>query len=284
MLFSPIAAEKHTDPNFPDPGPLNQNLKLYSDAMAETARSYGVPFVDLMAPSAAAYAKAKEPLTVNGVHLTDEGYRALAPAMFETLLGKRAPLMNGEAFEKLRAAVNQKSSIWHSRYRTVDGYNVYGGRSHLKFNGVPNRDMMQREMEMRDVMTANRDKRIWAVAQGKDLEVRDDNLPQPVEVTTNKPGPKPDETFPFLSGEEAIKHMKIPPGLQGEAVRQRGAVPRAGQPGADGVGHARAGCGSRRGRTIRSARPTARRATACSSSKTPTATARPTSARRSSTT
>ena len=214
VLFSPIASEKHTDPNFPDPGPLNQNLKLYSDAMAETARSCGVPFVDLMAPSAAAYAKAKEPLTVNGVHLTDEGYRALAPAMFETLLGKRAPLMNGEAFEKLRAAVNQKSSIWHSRYRTVDGYNVYGGRSYLKFNGVQNRDTMQREMEMRDVMTANRDRRIWAVAQGKDLEVRDDNLPQPVEVTTNKPGPKPDQTFPFLDGEEAIKRMKIPPGFK----------------------------------------------------------------------
>ena len=214
VLFSPIAAEKHTDPNFPDPAPLNRNLELYTAAMSETAKSCGVPFVDLMAPSAAAYAKSGEPLTVNGVHLTDEGYRALAPAMFEALVGKSAPPMKGEAFEKLRAAVNAKNWVWHSRYRTMDGYNVYGGRSHLKYEGVKNRDTMQREMEMRDVMTANRDKRVWAVAQGRDIEVRDDNLPPPVEVKTNKPGPNPDKTFPFLGGEEAIKRMKLPPGCK----------------------------------------------------------------------
>ncbi len=33
-------------------------------------------------------------------------------------------------------------------------------------------------------------------------------------METNKPGPKPDQTFPFLGGEEAIKRMKIPPGFK----------------------------------------------------------------------
>ncbi|MGH8248926.1 MAG: DUF7133 domain-containing protein, partial [Gammaproteobacteria bacterium] len=214
VLFSPIAAERHTDPNFTDPAPLNRNLKLYTEAMAETAKACSVPFVDLYASSLAAYAASKESLTVNGVHLKDEGYRVLAPVMFEALFGARAPQMKGRAFEKLRAAVNEKNRMWHSRYRTMDGYNVYGGRSHLTFDGVKNRDTMQREMEMRDVMTANRDKRVLAVAQGRDLEVKDDNLPPPIEVKTNKPGPNPDKTFPFLAGEEAIRRMKVPPGCK----------------------------------------------------------------------
>src|SRR5688572_9862655 len=37
VLFSPIANERHRDPNFADPEPNNRNLKLYTDAMAEVA-------------------------------------------------------------------------------------------------------------------------------------------------------------------------------------------------------------------------------------------------------
>jgi glucose/arabinose dehydrogenase/azurin len=215
VLFSPVAAEKHPDPNFPDPAPINANLKLYTDAMAAVARDAGVPFVDLFTASQLAYSQARQPLTINGVHLTDEGYRALAPMMFKALFGE-APSSATErgSFEELRNAVNEKNAVWFSRYRTVDGYNVYGGRSYLKFDGVMNRDTMQREMEMRDVMTANRDKRVWAVAQGVDLKVEDNNLPPPVEVKSNKPGPNPDGSHQFLSGEEALKHMKVPPGCK----------------------------------------------------------------------
>jgi glucose/arabinose dehydrogenase/azurin/HEAT repeat protein len=215
VLFSPIAAEKHPDPNFPDPAPLNANLKLYTEAMAEVAKAAGVPFVDLFTASQRAYAQVKQPLTINGVHLTDEGYRALAPAMFRAIFGEAPPSATERgSFEELRAAVNEKNAVWFSRYRTVDGYNVYGGRSYLKFDGVMNRDTMQREMEMRDVMTANRDKRVWAAAQGIDLKVEDDNLPPPIEVKSNKPGPNPDGSHQFLSGEEALKHMKVPPGCK----------------------------------------------------------------------
>ena len=44
-------------------------------------------------------------------------------------------------------------------------------------------------MEVLDVMTANRDKRIWAVAQGGDLKVDDSNTPAVHPGETNKPGP-----------------------------------------------------------------------------------------------
>jgi glucose/arabinose dehydrogenase len=215
VLFSPTAAERHPDPNFPNPAGLNANLQLYTFAMAEVAKANNVLFVDLFTASEAAYAQAKQPYTINGVHLTDDGYRLLAPVMFQALFGQApARATDNDSFEALRGAVNEKNAVWFSRYRTIDGYNVYGGRSYMKYNGVMNRDTMQREMEMRDVMTANRDRRVWAVAQGGDLTVEDNNLPPPVEVTSNKPGPNPDGSYTFLTGEEAIRHMKVPPGCK----------------------------------------------------------------------
>lgn len=214
VLFSPIAQERHSDPNFPDPVENNNNIKYYVDAMREVATAHQVRFVDLFSASQEAYRSAGESLTVNGLHLRDDGYRALAGAMFNGVFGRPAPAASGEAFEKLRAAVNEKNFQFFQRYRTVDGYNVYGGRSHLTFDGIKNRDTMQREMEIRDAMAANRDKRIWAVAKGGDLEVKDDNLPEPIRVKTNKPGPNPDGTHKFLGGEEAIARMKVPPGVK----------------------------------------------------------------------
>src|SRR4051812_49056779 len=47
VLFSPIAAEKHSDPNFPDPAPINRQLEPYVKAMREVAQANNVPFVDL---------------------------------------------------------------------------------------------------------------------------------------------------------------------------------------------------------------------------------------------
>jgi glucose/arabinose dehydrogenase/azurin len=214
VLFSPIAAERHPDPNYPDPAPINKRLRVYGEVMAEVAQKHEVPFVDLFAISSRAYAEARGPLTVNGIHLTDAGYESLAPATFGALLGETPPSMTGNSFETLRAAVNEKNSAWFGRYRTVDGYNVYGGRSYLKFGEVMNRDTMQREMEMRDVMTANRDERIWAIAQGRHAPIRDDNLPPPVEVASNRPGPLPDGGHVFLGGEEAMGRMSVPPGCE----------------------------------------------------------------------
>src|SRR5689334_18772161 len=47
VLFSPIALEKHSDPNFPDPTEGNQRLNYYVQAMAEVAKANNVQFVDL---------------------------------------------------------------------------------------------------------------------------------------------------------------------------------------------------------------------------------------------
>ena len=220
VLFSPIANEKHQDPNYADPSAINSNLHDYSDAIAEVARANGVPFVDLLKPSQqlfVASAGLGRSLTVNGMHLTDEGDRQLAPLLYSSLFGTPAPTSD---FSKLREVINSKNAEWHARYRTIDGYNVYGGRSQLSFESgkggpkISNYQVMQEEMSQRDVLTANRDKRVWAVAKGSDLVVDDSNLPPLTEVKSNKPGPNPDATHPYLGGEEAIAKMTVHSGMK----------------------------------------------------------------------
>lgn len=209
VLFSPTADERHKDPNFPDPAPNNANLRVYVAAMREVAKANQALFVDLFDPSLALYKTAAaqgRSLTVNGHYLTEEGDRRLAMVLIRGLFGAQATDWN---LEKLRAAVNEKNAQWHARYRTIDGYNVYGGRSQLVFNGVSNYKVMQEEMAVRDVMTANRDKKVWAAAKGKEAEIDDSNLPPVEKVATNKRGDKADGSFSFLSGEEAISKMTL---------------------------------------------------------------------------
>jgi glucose/arabinose dehydrogenase/azurin len=220
VLLSPTADEKHQDPNYPDPDLNNQRVQDYTSAIADVAAANGVQFVNLFQPSQQLYASAakqKRSLTANGHYLTDEGDKLLAPVMFQSVFGEPAATAN---VEKLRAAVNEKNAQWHARYRTIDGYNVYGGRSKLTFESgkggpkISNFHVMQEEMSQRDVLTANRDKRVWAVAKGGDLRVDDSNLPKVSELKSNKPGPNADESHVFLSGEEAIKKMTVHSGMK----------------------------------------------------------------------
>jgi len=224
VLFSPIANEKSNDPNLPDPAPNNINLQKYTAAMAHVAEAVEVPFVDLFTVSQRLYAEAAKQgrsLTFNTLHLTEEGNKRLAPAIFRALSGEDPP---AGRLEKLRAAINEKNAEWHARYRTVDGYNVYGGRSALAYQPgkgsfitdrsasppyVSNYRIMQQEMSQRDVKTANRDRRVWAVAQGGDLKVDDSNLPPVETIESNK-----SDIAPYLSGEAAIKRMTVPKGCQ----------------------------------------------------------------------
>ncbi len=153
------------------------------------------------------YAAADKPLTTNGIHLHDHGNRALAGAILTTpgspLAGLTQRALPSDAeIAKLREAVLDKNYHWFSRYRVVDEYNVFGGRSKLAWFGQSNADVMMREMEIFDVKTANRDRKVWAVANGSDLEVKDDNLPEELVVRPNKEGPLPGGAFPYTAAKK----------------------------------------------------------------------------------
>ncbi|MCB1093573.1 MAG: cytochrome C precursor, partial [Verrucomicrobiae bacterium] len=67
---------------------------------------------------------------------------------------------------------------------------------------------------------ANRDKRVWALAQGRDYQVDDSDVPKPVVVKSNVGGGSKSSSaqkegrLDYVTGEEGIKHMAVPEGFQ----------------------------------------------------------------------
>lgn len=214
VMFSPIAHENLNSPHLPDGSANNRNLAQYTAVMQEVCQQKGVPFVDLFHPTQTLYAEAQQPLTINGIHLSEDGGRAVAGVITRALFGDAELSLDEPQLAKLREAVQERNYYWFSRYRVIDGYNVFGGRSKLAWFGQSNADVMMREMEIFDVMTANRDRKVWAAARGSDLVVKDDNLPPELEVRTNKPGDREDGSFSYLGGQEAISRMKLAEGMQ----------------------------------------------------------------------
>jgi azurin/lysophospholipase L1-like esterase len=218
VLFSPIAHENLKDPNLPDGTANNKRLAGYTAAMKEVADAEKVPFVDLFAPSRALYAAAARPLTLNGVHLGDEGNRQLAEVIASALFGAKVTASRG--LEKLREAVLDKNMHWHNCYRAADANDIWGGRSSLKFvNDQSNATVLQHEVAQLELMTAHRDPRIWALARGGELNVDDSNVPPPIEVVSNIGGgsrsssAKKEGTTDYISGEEGIAMMTVAEGF-----------------------------------------------------------------------
>ncbi|MFT5126789.1 MAG: azurin/lysophospholipase L1-like esterase [Rhodothermales bacterium] len=218
VLFSPIAHENLRDPNFPSGASNNVRLKAYAAATAAAAEEVGGTYVDLFTPSQARYAKAAKPLTINGIHLNAEGNRHIAEIAAESLVGKP---VNSSTVSALRDSVVDKNWHWFNRYRATDGNDIWGGRSGLKFyEGQNNAVVLKHELVMFDVMTANRDKQVWARAKGSDLEVDDSNVPAPVEVISNVGGGSKSSNagkegnLKYQSGQDAIKDMTLKPGFQ----------------------------------------------------------------------
>jgi len=218
VLFSPLAHEDMKSAHF-DPAIAarnNKNLALYTSAMAEVAKANGVQFVDLFNPTAKLFAGSATRLTINGIHLNAEGDQAVAALQFQALFGKAPAAVDA----KVLAAVNDKSTEWHHRYRTVDQFNIYGQRSRIKYEGIDNATVIGRELANRDIKTANRDKVIWAAAQGKSLAADDANLLPYLSVPPNRKEP-----VPYLSGEEQLKHLTVPEGCKIEFIADETTVP-----------------------------------------------------------
>ena len=83
-----------------------------------------------------------------------------------------------------------------------------------------NAEVLQHELVMLDVMTANRDKLVWATAQGKKYEVDDSNVPPPIKVISNVGGRSrssnagKEGTTQYLSPEESGKRIAVRQGYE----------------------------------------------------------------------
>lgn len=219
VLFSPIAYQNTGDPNLHDGTELNANLAAYAEATLRAAEKTGETFVDLFTPTLRLFQSSQERYTINGIHLNGEGYKRLAGILSEAIVDKAAPAEDQLA--AIYSAVEDKNWHWHNRYRATDGNDIWGGRSTLTFvDGQTNAEVLKHELVMLDVMTANRDKAIWAAAEGKAYEIDDSNVPPPVTVISNVGGGSKSSnamkegSLEYLSPEESMALIKVPDGYE----------------------------------------------------------------------
>lgn len=231
VLFSPIAHESTNNRNLPDGRARNVRLAAFTRATAAAAKEAGVAFVDLFHPSLDLFSKSKQPLTINGVHLSKEGNRQLAEVIAQQLVGKSTT--TSTSLDGLRQAVLDKNLHWWNRYRASDGNDIWGGRSTLKFvDDQTNAEVLQPELTMLDVKTANRDEVIWARAAGKDKTVDDSNVPKPVAVVSNVGGGSrsssavKEGSLNYISGNEGLKHMAVAKGFEVSLFADEGRFPQ----------------------------------------------------------
>lgn len=162
ILLSPIANEDRTDRKILAGTWNNARLQMYSAAMKKVADAHKVACIDLFAPTQKLLAESSASgkyLTINGVHLNDAGYAALAPILDEALSGP-APAYKGN-LEKIYAEVQEKNKQFYYDYRSVNGCYIYGQRK-TPF-GVTN---FPTEFAKLRKMIERRDGRIWQAAAG----------------------------------------------------------------------------------------------------------------------
>lgn len=206
VLVSPIAHENLKRHGLPDGSKNNENLKLYTEAMKRVAEKANVPFVDLFTPTLKAMAEAKQPLTINGVHLNEHGDEVVGKILDEALFGARPAAASKIDLARLKAAVNEKSAKHFQDYRAVNGFYIYGGRK-APF-GVVN---FPPEFAKLRKMVAVRDRRIWDIAQGKQVpdEIDDSGTGELAKIESNFKTP-----VVINPTSQAIKSFKLPEGYE----------------------------------------------------------------------
>lgn len=236
VLVSPIAFENTGDANLSDGSEHNPRLEAYTAALKAVADKTGVGFIDLFHPTQRLFETSDEQLTLNGAHLNDAGYRALAPIFMEGLFGETGDTFN----EQLRAEIEDKNFHWWHRYRAVNGFSIYGDRGAAGSDGTYNNtDVMERERAILDQMTANRDQRIWKVAQGKTVtaDVDDSNTLPFIEPKTNVGGDNDVNrkrgklgTLDYLSSDEQKELFIMAPGYEINLVASEEQFPELANP------------------------------------------------------
>jgi uncharacterized cupredoxin-like copper-binding protein len=197
VLISPIANENTT--SVPAANLNNTRLAVYTKAMEQVAERMQVGFANVYEATRSAMADDGTDLTINGVHLNDAGYEVFAKALFEAVFDEAAPKSN----EELRAAVVDKNRQYFRRYRPLNTYYYTGARN--KEHGYLDFLPAMRNLEM---MTANRDRRIWAIAQGKsfgDQPVDDSNVPELDEVFESRGANE------WMSPADELKAFRVDP-------------------------------------------------------------------------
>jgi putative heme-binding domain-containing protein len=234
VLVSPIAFESTGKPFMSDGKHENENLKLYAQAIKEFAASQELPFVDLWTRTKQLFdaEKFRPMYTINGVHLYEEGDRIVAALLDGGLAGTEAVsyppgATASEQFERLKKAVVDLQWNHQQDYRMLNGWYVYGTRSRPLDTNT-----FRPEYAKIRKMCAERDKVVWALAQGKEPPTPDDSDPK-LEVPPTAFGTKqysePKE-LRYLSPAEAEAAMTVAKGYKVQTFASEEMFPELAKP------------------------------------------------------
>jgi putative heme-binding domain-containing protein len=169
VLVSPIANENTGSVAAADMN--NANIGLYTQAMREIAKAENIGFIDVFQETLTLMADPQEDLTINGIHLNEQGYLLFSQLLFQAAFQRPLP----EISHPLREVILDKNRHFFRRYRPLNTFYYTGDRNktygYLDF--LP-------AMESFDVRVSNRDQRIWEIAQGQSASTRiiDSNIPE----------------------------------------------------------------------------------------------------------
>lgn len=236
-LVSPIAFENTGNKNLPDGKVHNERLEMYTAALKKVAAEQKVAFADVFHPTKKMFEETDARLTKNGSHLNDAGYKSLANILNRELFGD---MQYAAGSMKMKKEIDDKSFHWWHRYRAVNGFSIYGDRGKAGFDGTyRNVDVMERERAILDQMADNRDKRIWALAMGKEVaeKVDDSNTLPFINPKTNVGGADDPNrkrgklgSLDYLSGEEQLKKFKLAEGYEINLVASEEQFPELANP------------------------------------------------------
>lgn len=150
VLLSPLRHEKIPG-NLPDPEKHNDQLALYSTAVAKIAMQRGYPFVSLFDWMP----KSRDPITDNGIHLNAHGYSLLAEAI-EKNLGWKPLKINESNTEALRQAIIEKNKLFFNRWRPQNETYLFGFRKHEQGQNA-------KEIPMFDPLVQAQEEKIYAL-------------------------------------------------------------------------------------------------------------------------
>ncbi|MFN9347543.1 MAG: SGNH/GDSL hydrolase family protein, partial [Planctomycetota bacterium] len=240
VLISPTAFESADSRFLPNGTEENKRLAVYASAVEQVAKDRKLAFVDLFNPTLKMFSgQPALQYTINGCHLNEAGDAAVAQLIAEQLfkidssklsLDNIATQFDKDRFEKLRAAINDKSWVHLQDYRMLNGWYVYGGRRTWDKETFPLEYAKIRRM------AEVRDQYCWDIAQGKPVPTTpsDDNTGELFVPQTRFGDPRQKyseaESLRYLTPDEFIAQTQVPEGFKIELFADETKFPDIAKP------------------------------------------------------
>ena len=133
VLLGPLPMESGVGPQ-PNPSAYNGHVRLYADAISRLASEQGAGYLDLAEMydwyAARHPEPSRQPLTDNGLHLTESGFRATAPWFSERLVGVASTTPDSASTSELLIAIRDKNELYFHRWRPQNVTYLFLFRKH----------------------------------------------------------------------------------------------------------------------------------------------------------